>query len=132
MIILDHVEFAVRDAEVSRTFYEQALAPLNILRIITVGPERTRTGGTRHGFGKDGYPRLWIHDNELPGAGSHIAFATDDRSVVDAFHQAALQAGGIDNGPPGIRSHYHPQYYAAYVLDPDGINVEVVCQASVI
>ncbi len=128
MTILDHIEFAVRDAEVSRRFYELALAPLDIVRVITVGPERTRTGGTRHGFGRDGYPSLWIHDNESPGAGTHIAFATRDRAVVDAFHQAALRAGGTDNGPPGVRTHYHEHYYAAYVLDPDGINVEVVCQ----
>lgn len=128
MTILDHIELAVRDAEASRQFYEQALAPLDIVRVTTVGPERTRKGGTRHGFGKDGYPSLWIHDNEAPGTGTHIAFATKERAIVDAFHQAALDAGGIDNGPPGIRPRYHAHYYAAYVLDPDGINVEVVCQ----
>jgi catechol 2,3-dioxygenase-like lactoylglutathione lyase family enzyme len=131
MNVLDHIEFAVRDIEASRSFYERALAPLNIVRLITVGPERTRTGGTRHGFGKDGYPRLWIHDNESPGTGTHIAFATKKRAVVDAFHVAALGAGGIDNGPPGIRTGYHADYYAAYVLDPDGVNVEVVCQEPV-
>jgi len=129
MTLLDHVEFAVRDAEVSRRFYEQALAPLGMTRIITVGPERTRSGGTRHGFGRDGYPRLWVHDNEQAGAGTHVAFAAAERSVVDAFHEAALGAGGVDNGAPGVRAHYHDHYYAAYVLDPDGVNVEVVCQA---
>ncbi|GGX19757.1 glyoxalase [Pigmentiphaga litoralis] len=128
MTFLDHVEFAVRDIEASRSFYERALAPLDIVRLITVGPERTRAGSTRHGFGKDGYPRLWIHDKERPGSGTHIAFATKKRAVVDAFHSAALSAGGIDNGPPGIRPRYHADYYAAYVLDPDGVNVEVVCQ----
>lgn len=128
MTIIDHVEFAVRDAEVSRRFYEQALAPLDFTRIITVGPDRTRSGGTRHGFGKDGYPRLWVHDNETPGEGAHIAFAAASRSVVEAFHHAALAAGGSDNGAPGVRAHYHDHYYAAYVLDPDGVNVEVVCQ----
>lgn len=128
MTIIDHVEFAVRDAEVSRRFYEQALAPLDFTWIITVGPDRTRSGGTRHGFGKDGYPRLWVHDNETPGEGTHIAFAAASRSVVDAFHRAALAAGGSDNGAPGVRAHYHDNYYAAYVLDPDGVNVEVVCQ----
>jgi catechol 2,3-dioxygenase-like lactoylglutathione lyase family enzyme len=128
MTILDHIEFAVSDAEASRHFYERALAPLNIVRIITVGHERTRTGGTRHGFGRDDYPTLWIHDNESPGAGTHIAFAAQSRTFVDAFHKAALEAGGSDNGPPGIRTHYHAHYYAAYVLDPDGVNVEVVCQ----
>lgn len=130
MTILDHIELAVRDAEASRRFYEDALAPLDIARVITIGPERTRAGGTRHGFGKDGYPSLWIHDNEVPGAGTHIAFATKERAVVDAFHRAALKAGGIDNGAPGIRPHYHANYYAAYVLDPDDINVEVVCRAA--
>lgn len=128
MTIVDHIEFAVHDAEASRRFYEHALAPLGIARVITVGPERTSTGGTRHGFGKDGYPSLWIHDNDRPGAALHIAFAAGDRALVDAFHRAALQAGGIDNGPPGIRARYHADYYAAYVLDPDGVNVEVVCQ----
>jgi len=128
MTILDHIEFAVRDAEASRRFYELALAPLDIVRIITVGQERTRTGGTRHGFGKDGYPTLWVHDNESPGAGTHIAFGAQSRTLVDAFHKAALEAGGVDNGPPGIRMRYHAHYYAAYVLDPDGVNVEVVCQ----
>lgn len=128
MSILDHVEFAVRDAETSRLFYEQALAPLGFTRIISVGPDRTRSGGTRHGFGKDGYPRLWVHDHELPGEGVHIAFAAEKRTIVDEFHRAALAAGGHDNGAPGVRTRYHAYYYAAYVLDPDGINVEVVCQ----
>jgi len=127
--ILDHIELAVRDAEVSRHFYENALAPLDIARVITVEPAKTRTTGTRHGFGKDGYPSLWIHDKEAPGTGTHIAFGAQSRSVVDAFYDAALKAGGKDNGPPGVRHRYHPHYYAAYVWDPDGINVEVVCQA---
>jgi catechol 2,3-dioxygenase-like lactoylglutathione lyase family enzyme len=131
MGLIDHIEFAVRDAEISRLFYEQALAPLGFELVITIGPARTRTGGTRHGLGTNGYPCLWLHDNELPGKGTHIAFAAEDRSLVDAFYQAALVAGGLDNGPPGIRQHYHANYYAAYVLDPDGINVEVVCQKSI-
>lgn len=128
MSILDHVEFAVRDAEISQCFYEQALAPLGFTRIISVRPEQTRSGGTRHGFGMEGYPRLWIHDNELPGEGVHIAFTAAKRSIVDEFYRAALAAGGRDNGAPGIRTHYHDNYYAAYILDPDGVNVEVVCQ----
>jgi catechol 2,3-dioxygenase-like lactoylglutathione lyase family enzyme len=128
MSIIDHVELAVRDADISREFYEHALAPLGIVRIITVAAGRTQQGGTRHGFGKDGYPRLWVHDGNVPGKGSHIAFATSDRSVVDGFYNAALEAGGRDNGKPGIRARYHEDYYAAYVFDPDGINVEVVCQ----
>lgn len=128
MTFIDHIEVSVLDAEVARKFYESALAPLEIRKIITVGPERTRHAGTRHGFGKDNYPILWVHDNDSPGSGTHIAFTAASRSEVDNFYHAALKAGGIDNGAPGIRAHYHDQYYAAYVLDPDGINVEVVCQ----
>ena len=128
MTVLDHIELAVRDAEASRHFYEMALAPLGIVRVITIEPGRTRTGGTRHGFGKDGYPSLWVHDNETPGTGTHIAFAAKTRAIVDAFYQIALKAGGANNGAPGVRHQYHAHYYAAYVLDPDGINVEVVCQ----
>ncbi|WP_295521376.1 VOC family protein [uncultured Stenotrophomonas sp.] len=125
MSLLDHIEFAVRDAAVSRAFYACALAPLGIVHVLQV---RTATGGARHGFGAEGYPCLWFHDKDVPGEGTHIAFAAATRAQVDAFHQAALAAGGVDNGAPGIRERYHPGYYAAYVLDPDGVNVEVVCQ----
>ncbi|WP_137174177.1 VOC family protein [Massilia sp. HP4] len=128
MSLIDHIEFAVRDTEVSRLFYERALAPLGFELIITVGPEGTRTGGNRHGLGTNGYPCLWLHEGEPHGKGTHIAFAAEARSLVDAFYEAALAAGGRDNGPPGIRQHYHANYYAAYVLDPDGVNVEVACQ----
>lgn len=125
---IDHIEFAVSDADRSRRFYEAALASLGFRYIITVGPERTRTGGRRHGLGKNGYPSFWIHDGEPVAAGLHVAFASKSRLVVDAFYKSAMESGGFDNGAPGVREHYHPRYYAAYVLDPDGINVEVVCQ----
>jgi catechol 2,3-dioxygenase-like lactoylglutathione lyase family enzyme len=127
--ILDHIEFVVADAERSRRFYEEALRPFGMTVIIRVGPERTRTGGTRYGLGRDGYPRIWFHDGEAPGSPMHVALATIDRRVVDAFHVAASAAGGTDNGAPGIRERYHPNYYAAFVLDPDGNNIEAVCQA---
>jgi catechol 2,3-dioxygenase-like lactoylglutathione lyase family enzyme len=126
--VLDHIEFAVADAERSRRFYEEALRPFGMTVIIRVGPERTRAGGTRYGFGRDGYPRIWFHDGEAASAPIHLALATADRQVVDAFHAAALAAGGTDNGAPGIRARYHPDYYAAFVLDPDGNNLEAVCQ----
>jgi catechol 2,3-dioxygenase-like lactoylglutathione lyase family enzyme len=126
--ILDHIEFAVTDAERSRRFYEDALRPFGMTVIIRVGPERTRTGGTRYGLGRDGDPRIWFHDGEAPGSPMHLALATTDRRVVDAFHAAALAARGTDNGAPGIRERYHPDYYAAFVLDPDGNNIEAVCQ----
>ena len=129
--MLDHVGFAVADAERSRRFYEQALAPLGITLIMSVTPEQTEAGGTAHGFGSDGKPYFWVGDNERVGEGTHVAFEAETRAVVDAFYQAALAAGGRDHGAPGLRPHYHPNYYAAFVLDPDGINIEAVCHKDV-
>lgn len=125
--MIDHVGFAVADAERSRLFYEKALAPLGITLIMSVTPEQTEAGGTAHGFGSDGKPYFWFGDNERVGEGTHVAFEAKTRADVDAFHRAALAAGGADNGAPGIRPHYHPNYYAAFVHDPDGINIEAVC-----
>jgi len=125
--MLDHVGFAVSDAERSRRFYEQALAPLGIILIKSVPPNKTEAGGTAHGFGSNGKPYFWIGDNEAVGQGTHVAFVAESRNQVDAFYEAALAAGGRDNGPPGIRPHYHPNYYAAFVFDPDGTNIEAVC-----
>lgn len=118
--MLDHVGIAVADAERSRLFYERALAPLGISLIMSVTPEQTEAGGTAHGFGSDGKPYFWVGDNERVGEGTHVAFEAESRAMVDAFHEAALAAGGRDNGPPGLRPHYHPNYYGAFVLDPDG------------
>ena len=125
--MLDHVGFAVTNAEASCRFYEKALAPLGITLIMSVPPDKTEAGGTAHGFGSGGKPYFWIGDSERVGEGSHIAFTAETRGHVDRFYEAALAAGGKDNGPPGIRAHYHPNYYAAFVHDPDGLNVEAVC-----
>ena len=125
--MLDHVGFAVSDAERSRRFYEQALAPLGITLIMSVTPEQTESGGTGHGFGSDGKPYFWIGDSERVGEGTHIAFTAQSRAKVDEFYEAALAAGGKDNGGPGLRPHYHPNYYGAFVFDPDGMNIEAVC-----
>jgi catechol 2,3-dioxygenase-like lactoylglutathione lyase family enzyme len=125
--MLDHVGFAVADAERSRAFYEQALAPLGIALIKSVPADKTEAGGVAHGFGADGKPFFWVGDNERVGQGTHVAFAAASRADVDAFYRAALAAGGRDNGPPGVRAHYHPNYYGAFVLDPDGVNIEAVC-----
>ena len=118
--MLDHVGFAVSDYARSKAFYEQALAPLGLTLIL----EPVAGVG---GFGKDRKPFFWI---DTRGAAAqraiHVAFAVDDRGTVDAFHAAALAAGGTDNGAPGLREIYHPQYYGAYVLDPDGNNIEAV------
>ena len=119
--MLDHVGFGVSDYERSKAFYEKALAPLGLTLLMEPVPE---IGG----FGEDQKPFFWI-GTRTPVARSavHVAFATDRRETVDAFHAAALDAGGTDNGGPGVREIYHPTYYGAYVLDPDGNNIEAVC-----
>src|SRR5918999_5970352 len=119
--MLDHVGFTVSDYDRSKAFYAQALAPLGI--DLLMEPVQAAAG-----FGRDGKPFFWI-ESRGPAAvtGVHVAFAVDDRATVDAFHAAALEAGGTDNGPPGVREIYHPNYYGAYVLDPDGNNIEAVC-----
>jgi len=126
--MLDHIGFSVSELKRSKTFYEKALAPLGIAKILELSAEQT--GGSGHvGFGEDGKPYFWIGDNAdsiLRGT-LHVAFIAADPAAVDAFHRAALAAGGRDNGAPGLRAHYHPTYYGAFVLDPDGHNVEAVC-----
>jgi catechol 2,3-dioxygenase-like lactoylglutathione lyase family enzyme len=117
--VLDHVILNVRDHDASRAFYEQVLAPLG------AGVAMEFPGFT--GFGRAGRPQFWIVQRDEPSANVHVAFSTRDRAVVDAFHEAALTAGGTDNGAPGAREQYHPMYYGAFVLDPDGNNIEVVC-----
>ena len=127
-MLIDHVEIPVSDADAARAFYEAALGPLGVACIVSVSPDHSASGTKRHGLGSDGYPRLWIHDGEPAPGGVHLAFAAPDRATVDAFYAAAMSAGGRDNGRPGIRVRYHPSYYAAYVHDLDGNNIEVVCQ----
>lgn len=130
MTAIDHVGFAVTDAERSRRFYEAALAPLGLSLVMTVPAEENGSGGTAHGFGREGDPFFWIGDNERVGEGTHVAFRVASRAEVDAFHAAALAAGGTDHGGPGLRPYYGPDYYAAFVLDPDGLNIEAVCRAA--
>jgi catechol 2,3-dioxygenase-like lactoylglutathione lyase family enzyme len=127
--MIDHMGFAISDLERSKAFYDAALAPLGLAVIMTVTPEQTGKG-TAVGYGKDGNPFFWIGDNEAVGEGTHVAFRVDSRGEVEAFHAAALAAGGTDHGAPGLREHYGPNYYAAYVLDPDGANIEAVSYAA--
>ena len=125
--MIDHVGFPVSDYARSKAFYEKALAPLGYTLIMEVGAEHTESRSPAAGFGKDGKPDFWIGgEGGLRGI-LHIAIVADNRSAVDAFHRAALAAGAKDNGAPGLRPHYHPNYYGAFVLDPDGHNVEAVC-----
>lgn len=126
--MFDHVGLAVTDAARSLTFYTAALAPLGLGLQRTIGPGDSGSGGTVHGFGPSGDPIFWIGDNEHVGEGTHVAFAAASRDAVRAFHAAALAAGGTDHGAPGLRLSYGPDYYAAFVIDPDGINVEAVCR----
>ena len=125
--MLDHIGLAISDIRQSEAFYAAALEPLGIAKIFEYGPEKTDSGGTAIGFGKDMMPFFWIGDRERVGEGTHVAFTAPDRASVDAFYAAAVAAGGKDNGAPGLRPKYHPNYYGAFVLDSDGINIEAVC-----
>ena len=119
--MLDHVSLSVRDYAASRGFYAKALRPL--------GYELAMEFGQVAGFGVGGKPDFWIAAGMPQQPAIHVAFASQNRATVDAFYQAALAAGGKDNGPPGLRPHYHPSYYAAFVFDPDGNNIEAVCHS---
>lgn len=127
--MIDHIGFPVSDFSRSRAFYAAALAPLGYGVIMEFGPGETHTGLPGAGFGRDGKPDFWIGGEGAITGRLHVAFAAPDRATVDAFHAAALAAGGTDNGAPGLRPHYHPSYYGAFVLDPDGHNIEAVCHA---
>jgi catechol 2,3-dioxygenase-like lactoylglutathione lyase family enzyme len=117
--VLDHVSLPVSKLEQSKRFYEEALSPLGYELIM----EHHISGV---GFGESAKPDFWIRQGEV-GAAVHVAFASEDRATVDAFHEAAMAAGGRDNGGPGLRPEYHPSYYGAFVFDPDGNNIEAVC-----
>ena len=117
--MLDHVGVPVSDFERSKRFYAQALSPLGYELIM-------EPSAYAAGFGKRGKPDFWIGQGET-GQAFHIAFAAEDRATVDAFYEEAIAAGGRDNGGPGLRPEYHPTYYGAFVLDPDGNNIEAVC-----
>jgi len=127
--MIDHMGIAVSDIARSRKFYEAALGALGMSVQMEFGPDKTERGGTALGFGVPGESTFWIGDNERPGEGTHVAFKADTRAEVDAFHKAAIEGGGRDNGTPGLRPYYGPNYYAAFVYDPDGANIEAVCYA---
>ena len=121
--LLDHISIRVSDYDRSKQFYSAALAPLGYKLLF----EHPISGA---GFGRAGKPDFWIKQGTVCPS-LHIAFVSDDRATVDAFHKAALAASGRDNGRPGLRSEYHPAYYGAFVLDPDGYNIEAVCHEAV-
>jgi catechol 2,3-dioxygenase-like lactoylglutathione lyase family enzyme len=119
--MIDHVAIDVSDLERSRAFYVEALGPVGYELVMELD-------GKALGFGAAGKPDFWLYSGAAAG-GTHVAFAAPDRATVDAFHGAALAAGGKDNGQPGLRTHYHENYYGAFVHDPDGNNVEAVCHS---
>ena len=118
--MFDHLAIGVHDLAASRAFYEAALAPLGFGVVMEAGDRAVA-------FGPPARAIFWLRSDRKPAAGIHVAFQADSREHVDAFHPAGLAAGGNDNGGPGIRPDYHAHYYAAFVHDPDGNNVEAVC-----
>jgi catechol 2,3-dioxygenase-like lactoylglutathione lyase family enzyme len=118
--MLDHVSLKVGDYARAQAFYDQALKPLGVTR-------QMGDGQFFAGYGVPGNPFFWIGLGGTPNLGAHVAFSAEDRATVDAFYAAAVAAGGRDNGAPGLRPQYHPNYYGAFVLDPDGHNIEAVC-----
>lgn len=116
--MIDHISIRVSDYERSKRFYAMALAPLGYTLLM-----ESVSGA---GFRKEFIPDFWIRQGE-PSPSTHIAFASPDRATVDAFYAAAIAAGAVDNGVPGLRPEYHPSYYGAFVFDPDGYNIEAVC-----
>lgn len=119
MTEIDHVSLSVADFDAARTFYLAALKPLG-MGLVMEFP------GTC-GLGPEGRPFFWLNAGGKTAPHIHLAFRADTRAAVDAFYKAAIAAGARDNGPPGLRSMYHPNYYAAFVIDPDGHNIEAVC-----
>jgi catechol 2,3-dioxygenase-like lactoylglutathione lyase family enzyme len=126
--MIDHMGVGASNFSASKRFYDAALSALRYESVMEFTPEQS--GGYQGiGYGKDGKPFFWLSNDGPRGTGIHVAFAASDRAAVDAFYKAALSCGGRDNGAPGLRPHYHPHYYGAFVFDPDGINVEAVCHA---
>jgi catechol 2,3-dioxygenase-like lactoylglutathione lyase family enzyme len=126
--MLDHVGFSVSDYAGAKAFYRKALAPLGYALVKEV--RQSDSDLPAAGFGIDNKPDFWIGGEGGLNHPLHVALTAKDRASVDAFYHAAIAAGGKDNGSPGLRPHYHANYYAAFVLDPDGHNIEAVCHAA--
>jgi catechol 2,3-dioxygenase-like lactoylglutathione lyase family enzyme len=123
--MIDHIGFSVSDYPRAKAFYEKALSPLGYVLVKEV--QQDENDAKAAGFGANGKPDFWIGGEGGLNKPVHIAIVAKDRPTVDAFYQAALAAGARDNGAPGLRAHYHPNYYGAFVLDADGNNIEAVC-----
>lgn len=128
--MIDHTGVVVSDFERSKVFYQTALGAIGYQILMSLSA--AQTGHTDvAGFGEPPKPDFWISSGKPNSPAVHVAFRVPSRSLVDAFYQAAMAAGGRDNGGPGVRAHYHPNYYGAFVLDPDGHNIEAVCHEAV-
>ena len=125
--MIDHTGVTVSDFAASKAFYAAALAAIGYAKLLEFGPEITGSVSVA-GFGEPPKPDFWISQGTPNRPAIHVAFRVATRAQVRAFHAAALAAGGRDNGPPGLRPQYHANYYAAFILDPDGHNIEAVCQ----
>ncbi|CAN7617294.1 VOC family protein [Phyllobacterium sp. LjRoot231] len=124
--MIDHTGVAVSNYEQSKKFYSETLAAIGYELILEI-PASVTGNEDVAGFGEGGKPDFWVASGVPNKPPLHVAFRVNSRAVVDAFYKAALTAGGSDNGQPGLRPHYHPNYYGAFVLDPDGHNIEAVC-----
>jgi catechol 2,3-dioxygenase-like lactoylglutathione lyase family enzyme len=127
LIMLAHVGLVVSDIEKSKQFYREALKPIGYEILHEHGMTPTRPAASA-GFGEAPRADLWIYQGNPGNVTTHIAFQVGKRALVDAFYQAAIAGGGRDNGAPGLRPQYSQHYYGAFVLDPDGYNIEVVCR----
>ena len=125
-LMIDHTGFLMSDPAKSRKFYDGALAPLGYALLMEIPKEHTG-GMAVYGYGVAPKADFWVAQGKPNEPRIHIAFRADSRKQVDEFYRAALAAGGRDNGPPGLRPHYHQNYSGAFVLDPDGHNIEAVC-----
>ena len=117
--MFDHIGLKVKDLDASVRFYKAALGPLGHV----VGSQDENSAG----IGPKDAPALWLYRDKQAKAGTHLAFTARDRKVVDRFYAQGIEAGGRDNGKPGLRADYSPTYYAAFLIDPDGNNIEAVC-----
>jgi len=122
--VFDHIGIGVSDLKASKAFFLRALSSIGVQAVMEF-PDSV-------GLGQGQKPSFWLHPTEGKPLSIHLAFTAADRKQVDVFYREALAAGGKDNGPPGLRPHYHANYYAAFVFGPDGHNVEVVCHKQLV
>jgi|SRR4249919_1004768 len=127
--MIDHIGLPVSDYRKSKAFYTHVLTPLGYGLVMEVTPEMTGGSDSHAGFGLQSRPQFWIGSGDALRGRLHVCFAANTRAQVDAFHIAALAAGATDNGAPGLRPLYHANYYGAFVIDPDGHNIEAVCHS---